>query len=184
MTRRQGFSLIELVITIAIAALLLGVGIPDLQQIFSKHSADAEARQILRHLQKTRELAVFSGRDMIFCGIDAEKKCVRDDITRFVIFFDGNNNRQVDENETVESELKLDFAGDVRLRASGKRFIRYFNDGTANPFGSIFLCPRRAEPALIRRVITNMPGRPYLGRAEANGIVADGPANCEGSALM
>jgi prepilin-type N-terminal cleavage/methylation domain len=179
MTREQGFSLIELIIAVAIAALLLGVGLPDLQRIFSKHNADAEARQILRHLQKTRELAIFSGHEMIFCGIDAEKKCVRDNIGRFVIFFDGNNNRQVDDDETVESELQLDFAGDARLRASGMRFIRYFNDGSANPYGSIFLCPRQVEPTLIRRVITNMPGRPYLARAGADGIVAAGPVNCE-----
>jgi len=184
MTKDRGLTLIDLLITIAIAALLLGVGLPNFHSFFAKQQADAHAHQILRQLQKTRELAVFSGNEMIMCGIDAEQKCVRDHIRRFVTFVDQNGNRKVDAEDTVESELQLNYSGEVYLRASGARFIRYFNDGTANPLGSIFLCPKNAEPTLIRRATINMSGRPYLARPRSDGIVTNADAsaiNCTGS---
>lgn len=164
----KGITLIELLIAGAIIAMLAGVGMPDLRGIFLKHNVDADARLILRHLQKTRESAVFSGHEMTFCGVDADQKCIRDNITRFVSFYDRNNNRRVDSDETVESEMQLAFPGQVHLRASNSRYIRYFNDGTANPFGSIWLCPSQ-DPTLIRRIANQMAGRPYLHRTPTGG---------------
>lgn len=178
MIRVKGISLIELLIAGVIITIVAGVGIPDLRQIFLKNNVDADARLILRHLQKTRETAVFSGHEMTFCGVDAEQKCIRDNITRFVSFQDRNNNRRVDTDETVMSEMQLEFPGQVHLRASNSRYIRYFNDGTANPFGSIWLCPSQQDPTLIRRITNQMTGRPYLHRTPTGFEVDNEQINC------
>ena len=181
MPREKGISLIDLFIAMAISAILLGVGVPEFRQFTAKNSSDTTARQIFRHLQKTREIAVLSGNEMLFCGINAEQKCVADNIERFVIFFDENKNGQVDSDERVESELALAYSGKIRTNVPNQYF-RYFNNGETRPSGSIFLCPQNGDAKLIRRVSTNMSGRPYLARAEADGIVADSggsPINCD-----
>lgn len=181
MTRERGVSLIDFFVAISIAALLLSSGLPDFRYFLSKQSAVAETQQILRHLKKTRELAVFSGRDMIFCGVNAENKCVGNDFQRFVIFFDQNGNRQVDAGETVESELKLKYPGKISLRVGTGSYFRFAHNGETRPSGSIFLCPADGDPKLFRRVSTNLTGRPYIARPGRDGVVerADGdPIEC------
>jgi Tfp pilus assembly protein FimT len=179
MIRLKGTSFIELLAGIAIVGLLVGINSPDLRQIFVKSRIDTDARLILRHLQKTREVAVLSGQEMIFCGVDAEQNCVRDDIKRFVSFYDHNKNRKVDSDEMVVSELQLNFPGHAYLRASGAHYMRYFNDGSANPYGSVFLCPSSNNPTMIRRITNQMAGRPYLARTLADGATGAPPIHCD-----
>lgn len=181
MPREKGLSLIDLFIAIAISALLLGLGMPDFRHFMAKNNADSTTRQIFRSLQKTRELAVLSGNEMLFCGIDAEQKCVSDDITRFVIFFDENKNDRVDGEEAIESELELDYPGRIHVNIP-RNYFRYFNNGETRPSGSIFLCPQNGDSKLIRRISTNFSGRPYIARPRPNGIVANtdrSPIDCD-----
>lgn len=177
MLREKGISLIDLFAAIAIFAILLGLGMPDLRRFVAKNSTDATTREIFRHLQKTRELAVLSGNEMIFCGVDGEQKCVAEDMTHFVIFFDKNKNGEVDGDERVESELALNYSGTIRVNIP-RQYFRYMNNGETRPSGSIFLCPHNRDAELIRRVSTNFSGRPYIARPERDGIVA-GADNCE-----
>lgn len=182
MPREKGLTLIDLFIAITLAALLLGLGVPNFRHFSVKQKVDTDVRQIFRHLQKTRELAVFSGREMIFCGVNAEQQCVSDDIRRFVIFFDENANLRVDEEETVESELVVNYPGKVHARVGQTNYFRYFSNGETRPSGSVFLCPHNNDPKLIRRVSTNLSGRPYIARPRPNGIVAKvdrSPVDCE-----
>lgn len=183
MPREKGISLIDLFVAIAISAILLGLGMPEFRHFTAKNSTDAATRQMFRHLQKTRELAVLSGNEMVFCGINAEQKCVPDNMTKFVIFFDQNKNGRVDNDESIESELELDYPGKIRLNVSSKEYFRYFNNGETRPSGSIFLCPNNGDANLIRRVSTNLSGRPYIARPRRDGMVANAdrsPINCEG----
>jgi type IV fimbrial biogenesis protein FimT len=180
--RERGLTLLDLIVTIAIIALLMGVAIPNLDFFFRKQQADAQAHLLLRHLHKTRELAVYSGREMIVCGIDSNNVCSRDNFHTMAIFHDANENRKIDEVEKVESLLEFSFNGNIRLNASGTaRYIRYYAHGAAQPYGSFILCPHSENAHLIRRVTNQMAGRAYLARPEANGIVANfdkSPINC------
>jgi Tfp pilus assembly protein FimT len=181
MPKGKGLSLIDLLIAISISVLLLGLGLPDFRQFMSKHDADTTTRQIFRSLQKARELAVLSGNGMLFCGVDAEQKCVSDDITRFVIFFDQNKNGQVDGEEAVESELELNYRGRISVNIP-RNYFRYFNNGETRPSGSIFLCPQSGDSKFIRRISTNFSGRPYIARPNADGIVVNvdrSPIDCD-----
>lgn len=181
-SRERGLTLIELITAIAIIALLLGAAIPNLGHFFRKQQADAQAHLLLRHLHKTRELAVYSGHEMILCGIDESNACIRDNFRRLAIFSDANENRKIDADEKIESLLELNFDGNIRLNASGTaRYIRYYPHGSANPFGSFILCPHSNDAHLIRRVTNQMAGRAYLARPEADGVVAgsdQSPISC------
>lgn len=180
--RERGLTLVELITVIAITALLLGAALPDLSHFFRKQQADADAHQLLRQLHKTRETAVFSGREMILCGIDDNQICSRDNFRTLAIFHDANANRAIDPDEKIESLLDLDFDGEIHLKASGTaRYIRYYAHGGANPFGSFILCPHNKDTRLIRRVTNQMAGRAYMARPAADGVVAgadQAPVDC------
>lgn len=176
MAREKGLTFIDLVVAIAIFSVLLGLGIPSFRSFMFKQNSDASVRQVFRHLQKARELAVLSGNEMIFCGIDEEQKCIRENATRFVIFFDANKNGRVDEGEAVESELNSRYPGQIHTNIP-KSFFRFFPNGATRPSGSIIFCPANHDPKLVRRVSTNLSGRPYIARPNAAGFVVDSSRN-------
>src|SRR5690606_34762283 len=116
MKKKKGITFTELLLVVAILGLLVGTATPNLGGYFLKQQTDTNTRQIFRHLQKTRELAVFSGKEMVFCGVNDTMECIRDDIKNFVIFFDANKNRKVDEDEQIEAEFTPDYNGKIHLR--------------------------------------------------------------------
>jgi Tfp pilus assembly protein FimT len=173
--RARGLTFTDLMATLAIFTLLLGAAVPNLQYFFLKQQADAHAHLILRHMQKTREIAVLSGRNMTICGLNEENICSPSNFRTIAIFQDANENRKVDEDEIIESQLELDFEGRVLLRAGAMRFIRYYHHGGANPMGGFVLCPQSGDATLVRRISTQMAGRPYLARS---GTEAELLASC------
>lgn len=178
-----GFTLFDLMIAIAIASVLLGLGAPNLAHVLAKHTADANAHTVWRTLAKTREAAVLSGERATFCGVDNNNHCVRDDINAFVVFHDHDRDQKLGASETPIRRVELDFAGTVFLRASNQKHITYANDGHARQFGSVVLCPDNKKPQYIRRITVNPAGRPYLAwDRDGDGIIAnaDGsPIDCE-----
>lgn len=182
MRNRFGFTLFDLMITIAIGGVLLGLGTPNLTHTVTQYSADANARAIWRALAKTREAAILSGELTTFCGIGSDGHCVRDDINAFLVFHDRDRNQQLSVDETAVHRIDLDFAGEVTLRASKQKHITYANNGVPKQYGSIVLCHVSKKPQYIRRVTVNPSGRTYLARdLDGDGIIAsaDGsPIDC------
>lgn len=65
--RQAGFSLIELCITVAIAALILSVGVPSFQSLSSENHASAHLDDVNSALRLTRHLAVEHSRNAKLC---------------------------------------------------------------------------------------------------------------------
>lgn len=170
---RQGFTLFDLMVSIAITGILLGLGAPSVEHILAKSSADANAHVIWRTLTKTRETAVLSGKETTFCGIDSHNRCVRDNIRTLVIFHDDDRDRQLDATESPIHRVDLNYSGTVTLRASNQTYILYTHNGYANPFGSVVTCHSSGKSRYIRRISTNRSGRPYLATdRNGDGVVA------------
>lgn len=183
MKNRHGFTLFDLLIAIAIACILLGVGLPGLTHLFNKLSADTNAHAIWRGLAKARETAVISAATITFCGVDNAGRCVRDNITTFAIFDDRNGNRSLDSDEQPIQRIDVNFKGTTTLRASSHPFITFSHYGSAKQYGSIVLCHHSKNPLYIRRISVNAAGRTYLARdLNGDGIVAAAdrsPINCD-----
>lgn len=65
--RQRGFSLIELCITVAIAALIMTVGVPSFQSMSSENHASAHLDEFNNALRLTRHLAVEHSRNAKLC---------------------------------------------------------------------------------------------------------------------
>lgn len=183
MRQGAGFTFFEFMIAIAIAGILLGLGVPGTADLFAKRSADANAHAVWRALAKTREVAVMSGKRATFCGMDNNGDCVRDDIRTLAIFIDRNRNRRLDGKETLVQRVDLNFNGEVVLRAAAsQKFLVYNSNGYARLPGSILLCHKSKNAVYARRVSVNRGGRPYLVRdRNGDGVVegVDGtPIDC------
>ena len=60
-TRVKGFTFLELIITIAIAAILLGIAIPSFQSLISSTRIYSQTRTLFNTLVMTRSRAITSG---------------------------------------------------------------------------------------------------------------------------
>lgn len=176
----RGFSLFELLIVIAVVALLSVTAIPSFAALVARNKAQAATNQVLHHLASARSLAIHNGRTVTFCGLDADGRCTRENIRTFAVFIDSNKNGAIDDGDTVKARFDVRYRGHIALRASNTRYISFRPNGSAHPYGSVFFCPQGDGKELIRRVTVSPPGRTYVALAKGTtGIVA----NANGSAI-
>lgn len=61
----QGYTLLELMVVIALISLLLMFGVPQIQNQFYERELEHAARQFIYHAQFVRQRALYGGRDML-----------------------------------------------------------------------------------------------------------------------
>lgn len=182
MGKQQGMTLLELMIALAILALLIGMGGPAMQDFIERQRVNATAQQMQRQLTSARLHAVTSGHRVIFCGADAEFNCVRDNPQQFIVFEDHNQNRRLDPEEPLHSVWDIPNGANAQLRTSLNVSYSTFNpDGSSRQCGSIIICSADGNPEHIRRITVSCPGRIYRALPGEDGIVhnVDGtPIDC------
>ena len=175
--RVKGFTLLELIITIAIAAILLGVAIPSFQSLISSTRIYSQTRTLFNALVMTRSRAITSGHRTIACpSIDGEQ-CNKDNKWhhQLIVFEDRNRDgKRNPKNEpviyTAEAAKQLNiYSGSSYSSSGARRKVAYYPMGHA--YGStitITVCDKRGatQPYLI--VVSNF-GRPRISRVRADG---------------
>lgn len=168
----RGFTLLDLLVTISIGAIITGIGIPSLATFVDKSRADNAAQAIYRGLQFGRVTAVTTQQTLTVCGSNDGKTCLREWGNYLLIFADENDNKICETGELIRQE-NLGF-GDSRITTRvgwGRPYTRMKPDGSVSFQGSIVYCSA-GNPSSVRRVTWNMLGRPYFGRdSDGDGIV-------------
>lgn len=73
--KSRGFTLIEILITVAVAAILLGVAVPSLQKFTANNQVTSAANSIVAGLNLARSTAVTLGEEVAICGSADENAC-------------------------------------------------------------------------------------------------------------
>ena len=75
MNRQSGFTLVELMVTIAIAAILLGLGVPSFRTLIENNRIAAASNDVVTGLQFARSEAVKRALLVSFCGTTNQSTC-------------------------------------------------------------------------------------------------------------
>lgn len=162
--RRQGFTAIELLAAVAIAATLAALGAPAMGQLLRRTQADADTGAIIAQLRTAREWALREKADVVVCGVDRAGQCSRHDPHRFITFADANGNRRLESDETVLSSLELAFPGQIQVNLGlGSPAIHYSKGGRNNFIGNIRLC--NDDGTVAAHLIVYYSARIYRQRA-------------------
>lgn len=155
--RTRGFSLVELMITLAVAAILLAAGVPGFQAVVNGNRLAGAANELMAGLQTARMEAIRRNRRVAVCasanaedGEDAT--CAAANINGFITFVDEDADGDFDKG----GDILLRNAGlPTRVEVGGTTFVSYRADGLARDAGGALL----AAGAVRLRINATLPQR-------------------------
>lgn len=86
--KARGFTLIELMITIALAAILMMIAVPGMRSFIINSSVEKTANDAFNALHSARSHAIDINHDVVVCYADASQTCQTDNYTHLIIFAD------------------------------------------------------------------------------------------------
>ena len=158
--RKQGFTLIEAMVTIAIVAILSAIALPSMSSFLVKMRVDNEVIEVQRLLLTARNTAINSGQSAALCPLAANDTC--QNTTNWtgrigVIKLDPlNGDELIKEKSPIKSGDSLIFAfSNVTYNPAGQ--LGFFN-GNSSTFS---YCPE-GKPDYSRAVVVTISGRSSL----------------------
>lgn len=142
MNRSRGFTLTELIITVAIVAIVLAIGIPSFQGMMRNNRVAAHTNEFLSSLNLARSEAIKRGWRVVLCPGNATTGCAGWGGNEWMVFVDadanGNdildeatdNNGQWDNGEVILRIYQLDDNSTLQNLTFPDPFISFTRDGT------------------------------------------------------
>ncbi|MDM3871255.1 GspH/FimT family pseudopilin [Porticoccus sp. W117] len=167
----SGFTLIELMISLAIMAILLAAAVPAMMDFLERNQSRAIISEVRNLVALARENAVHHGCHTIMCPSDDRVQCSRNMDAPVMVFSDCNRNREIDGDDELyrvmqplpeNSQLHWSFS-------AGRRYIQMTPQGHTNStFGSLIYCPASGKEEHARLLIISRSGRARYGK-DTNG---------------
>lgn len=164
--KQQGFTLIELMVTIAILGIVLTVGLPNLGKFTAQMRVDNRVAELQRLLLTARSVAVNTGANTMVCPIDANDVCVDIDDWTGRIGVVSTIDGLIKERAAIDSLDKLQFSHTSVFTSND---ITYTPSGQLNTSktGTFSYCPH-GYAEVSRGVSLSLAGRAYMS-ADLNG---------------
>ena len=161
MQRNRGFTLIELMVTVAITGILAGVAAPSMGGFIEHQRANAATSSLMSHMALARMSAISRNHRAVLCpsrdGLTCEAGT--DWSGGWMLFVDEDGNRRPDSSDEI---LRVDLEPTSRhlrvVSTVGRQQLRYLPDGrSAGSNLTLSICNRKGE--LLGAVIINNAGR-------------------------
>lgn len=162
---QRGITLLELMVVLAVAGILVTVGVPAMADFVAENRVAAKTNLMMSHIQYARHSAVTRRANVVACPSKDRLACSGDNRwdRGWIIFIDRDNDRQPDSPEhilrVVEPEDRL------LLHSAGRNRVRFQPMGGA--FGTnltIRVCDIRGQ-AEARAIVVSNPGRVRVRRS-------------------
>ena len=159
---QRGFTLIELMVTVAVAVIMLAVAVPGFNEIIRSNKLTTNVNGFVQALHLTRSEAIKSG-GATLCASDNGTSCNGADWTKgWIIFSDFDLNGVVNGsdaivrvNDVMPSGATLPSATATTVTYAGTGFL----NGVAGNLTFVF-CGGRTGTGAGRTVVVNRTGRP------------------------
>ncbi|MGD8617860.1 MAG: GspH/FimT family pseudopilin [Gammaproteobacteria bacterium] len=98
MERENGFTLVELLVTIVVISILLAAGVPSFMEFIKNNRLSAQANNLVISIQEARNEAVKRGSGAVICASSDQATCSGSDdwTTGWIAFSDMNQNGSLD----------------------------------------------------------------------------------------
>jgi type IV fimbrial biogenesis protein FimT len=157
MKQPYGFTLIELMVTLAIAIILISVAAPSLSSFYDAYRAKSSILVIQQALQYGRNAAISYGVRVTVCPVKLNR-CDNDWQNGLTVFTDAGDKNQLDGSDTVILQTSPFNTKDIV--SYNRAAIRFKPDGLASGTnGTLRYCPSSATSPYSKAIIVNQAGR-------------------------
>ena len=172
----KGFTLLELLVVVAISGILLGVGLPAMGALIERNQFKAEVSALHRAVALSRSMAVYRGEAVSLCPLTSSNACGNNWTGKLTIFADSNQNSTLDSDEETIGIVSALEQPDTRLDRHHSRASAIMFRSTGNAFGhngTLKVC-MDGSTTLSATIIISGAGRIRLGEDSNNdGLVED-----------
>ncbi len=180
MTRQNGFTLIELMTTIGIAAILVTMAVPSLKSFTLNSRQTAGINELISGMHLARNTAITMNTRVTMCPSVNEQTCQSVNWDKgWIAFIDKNSNQIVDAEDTiVRSTSSIEgltissglFSDYLMYRPNG----RVMRATVGQNSGSFTSCDYRGSEH-AKAIFLGLSGRPRVSDSYGNGMSLSGP---------
>jgi type IV fimbrial biogenesis protein FimT len=133
---QHGLSLIELIVSVTIVAILLSIGVPSYRYVTNSNRVAAEVNGLLMDMQFARSESLKEGRTVTVCPATAALTCAASTNWQngWIVFMDINGNGQVDNAATevvLRSQPSFAANNDTFVSDNKVQFVTFNREGFA-----------------------------------------------------
>lgn len=160
--RARGFSLVELCTTLAVAAMLIALGLPSLGAVLDASRVRAASHSLTTALALARTHAITQHTWTVACPSADLAQC-SDSASwtqGWIVFADPDRDDRRDADEALAGAERPDVGGNVRVSSSdGRRRVRFQPNGSAGGSNLTLVVCVESQPPSGRRIVMNNAGR-------------------------
>lgn len=173
----RGFTLIEVLVTLAVMAVLATLAIPSMAAFMDSIRLRSASNTFFSHLHLARSEAVKRNSRVVLCKSADGVSCVSDGGWEqgWIVFHDANTNAALDSGETVIHRAaplaaSLRFTGNTNVA----RYVSFAPTGATQLVGGAFqagtftVCRQSASSGDAYQIILNAVGRPRVQKVEVS----------------
>lgn len=163
MRNESGFTLIELIVTLTIVALVMAFAIPAMGTFIKNERLTTQINTLVGHLAYARSEAVTRRQQVILCASSDSTSCAGTDwAAGWILFIDADNNSAFTAGEQI-LRVRQALEGSNTLVSSTGALIIYDNRGfSPNSNGTFSLCDDRGA-AFVKSISISNTGRVRRG---------------------
>lgn len=174
MLKQNGFTLVELMVAVALLGLLLSMAVPALDQFTTNARQTGAINDFVASMHMARSTAVTTNSRVTVCASSNQRTCEAVPWDRgWIAFSDRNNNGFVDGDDAVVAASQgsefLDIAsGEFGLSLQFRPNGRVVNAGVNGTAGQFTVCDDRGDE-YAKVLIIDLSGRPRVSKSMADG---------------
>lgn len=166
----QGFSLMELMVTLSVAGILLGIAAPAFNDLLLDSKRTAAVNAFAHSIHLARMAALNHGRTVSICRSLDGQTCSNDTVdwqAGWIVFVNADRD-EPPVRDTHEPILSVQGAASGNTISSNRRSYSFqpHTNGVVN--GTLVFCDSRG-PTQARAIIINHAGRPRLATRDSDG---------------
>ena len=166
MKTSKGMTLVELMVALAVFAILAAVALPSLATLQSAIRANAKISEIASAIQLARNHAVSYGVRVSVCPV-TNNCCSNDWQAGFSVFTDTGSTGCLDGDDELITEL--DEISHTDILKFSRSSLRFLPDGLASGYNGTFrYCPDAADSPNSKALIISNAGRIRLSKGSSN----------------
>lgn len=166
MNRSSGFTLIELMLTIAVLGIVSAFALPSFNQFIENNRNRQMGRELFGSLNYARAIAASRQKTIALCASSDGATCNAGSDWKYggIVFQDDNRNGKRDAGEELLQRVAAAPDNSTLSLHSLQSHLRYKPDGRLAWTGNFQYCPPSREETSGWIIVFHLTGRPYFGR--------------------